>query len=175
MTGDASAGMTFLGWDDSNALYYVGENAIASGRRPIQFTTDDTNVKFGRDAEVIGGEVVFTRGHFVGPTLSGSRNVSNNTSLRTTGDKAKGDVERNRNPSPGAPAGWLCTTGHATAPTFTGHYGVGTQQSNIADADVAHDINATFSDTEVEAALDALGTKINSLIAAMEHFGFTET
>lgn len=32
-----------------------------------------------------------------------------------------------------------------------------------ADAATAHALNATFSDTEVEAALDALGTKINSL------------
>lgn len=43
-----------------------------------------------------------------------------------------------------------------------------TQGSAIADAVVAHDVNATFSDTEVEAALDALGTKINAVIAALE-------
>lgn len=47
----------------------------------------------------------------------------------------------------------------------------GTQASAIADASVAHDLNATFSDTEAEAALDALGTKINSIIAALEGAG----
>ena len=34
-----------------------------------------------------------------------------------------------------------------------------------ADATTAHALNPTFSDTEVEAALDALGTKLNAVIA----------
>jgi len=34
-----------------------------------------------------------------------------------------------------------------------------------ADASTAHALNSTFSDTEVEAALDALGTKLNAVIA----------
>ena len=37
------------------------------------------------------------------------------------------------------------------------------QPSNITDANVAHALNAVFSDTEVEAALDALGVKFNDL------------
>lgn len=41
----------------------------------------------------------------------------------------------------------------------------------IADASVAHALNATFSDTEVEAALDALGTKINSILDILEEKG----
>ena len=41
----------------------------------------------------------------------------------------------------------------------------------ITDASVAHALNATFSDTEVEGALDALGGKINSIIAALEAAG----
>lgn len=49
----------------------------------------------------------------------------------------------------------------------------GTQASHITDASVAHDVNATFSDTEVEAALDALGGKINSILVALETFGIT--
>lgn len=49
----------------------------------------------------------------------------------------------------------------------------GTQASHIADADVAHDVNATFSDTEVEAALDALGGKINAILAVLEGIGAT--
>lgn len=36
-------------------------------------------------------------------------------------------------------------------------------QTFVADASVAHALNATFSDTEAEAALNALGTKINSI------------
>lgn len=47
----------------------------------------------------------------------------------------------------------------------------GTQASHIADASTAHALNATFSDTEVEAALNALGTKINSILAALEGVG----
>lgn len=47
----------------------------------------------------------------------------------------------------------------------------GTRQAHVADASVAHALNATFSDTEVEGALNALGTKINSILAALEEFG----
>lgn len=45
------------------------------------------------------------------------------------------------------------------------------QAATIADASVAHALNATFSDTEVEAALDALGTKINSVLTALKNKG----
>ena len=38
------------------------------------------------------------------------------------------------------------------------------QSALIADASVAHALNSTFSDTEAEAALDALGGKINAII-----------
>jgi hypothetical protein len=37
-----------------------------------------------------------------------------------------------------------------------------------ANASTAHALNATFSDTEVEAALNALGTKINAIITALK-------
>ena len=47
----------------------------------------------------------------------------------------------------------------------------GAQATKIADATAAHTINGTFSNTEVKAALDALGTKINALIDALEGFG----
>ena len=47
----------------------------------------------------------------------------------------------------------------------------GAQQATIADASVAHALNSTFSDTEAEAALDALGTKINAILAALEANG----
>lgn len=52
-----------------------------------------------------------------------------------------------------------------------GDFASGTQVANITDASEAHALNSTFSDTEVEAALDALGEKINSIIAALEAFG----
>lgn len=51
----------------------------------------------------------------------------------------------------------------------------GTQASHIADASVAHDVNSTFSDTEVEAALDALGGKINAILVVLEGIGATAT
>lgn len=40
-------------------------------------------------------------------------------------------------------------------------------EGGVADAETAHALNATFSDTEVEAALDALGAKINEIIAKL--------
>ena len=48
---------------------------------------------------------------------------------------------------------------------------IGTAQTLIADASVAHALNATFSDTEVEAALNALGTKVNSILDILEAHG----
>lgn len=48
---------------------------------------------------------------------------------------------------------------------------VGEQGTAITDAVTAHALNATFSDTEVEAALNALGTKLNLIIAALEAHG----
>lgn len=47
------------------------------------------------------------------------------------------------------------------------------QASKITDASTAHALNATFSDTEVEAALNALGTKINAIIDALEGAGIS--
>lgn len=48
---------------------------------------------------------------------------------------------------------------------------IGQQQALVADASVAHALNATFSDTEVEAALNALGVKINALLDIVEAHG----
>lgn len=45
------------------------------------------------------------------------------------------------------------------------------RRTTVADASVAHALNGTFSDTEVETALDALGTKINAILATLEAFG----
>lgn len=47
----------------------------------------------------------------------------------------------------------------------------GTQASAITNASTAHALNSTFSDTEAEAALNALGTKINSILTALRAFG----
>lgn len=38
------------------------------------------------------------------------------------------------------------------------------QSAFVADASVAHALNSTFSDTEAEAALNALGVKINAIL-----------
>lgn len=46
----------------------------------------------------------------------------------------------------------------------------GTTVSKITDASVGHTLNATFSNTEVQNALNALGRQINLLIDALEAF-----
>lgn len=46
----------------------------------------------------------------------------------------------------------------------------GTTGSAITNASTAHALNATFSDTEVEGALNTLGTKMNSILAALREF-----
>ncbi len=48
---------------------------------------------------------------------------------------------------------------------------IGQAQTLVADAVVAHNVNATFSDTEVEAALNALGVKINAALDILEAHG----
>lgn len=52
----------------------------------------------------------------------------------------------------------------------TAKLAAGVQQAKITDASTAHVINATFTNTEVQTALNALGTKINVLIDALEAF-----
>ena len=49
----------------------------------------------------------------------------------------------------------------------------GTQASNITAASESHSLNATFSNTEAQDALDALGGTINAIIAALEGVGIT--
>ena len=49
--------------------------------------------------------------------------------------------------------------------------GVGKDNAAIPNASVAHNLNATFSDTEVEAALNALGGKINAVLAVLRTNG----
>ena len=49
--------------------------------------------------------------------------------------------------------------------------GVTEENEAIANASVAHALNASFSDTEVEAALNALGTKINAVLDALRSSG----
>jgi hypothetical protein len=48
------------------------------------------------------------------------------------------------------------------------------QQPNITDASEAHALNAVFDDTEVEAALNALGGKINDILAVFLAYGFID-
>lgn len=48
-----------------------------------------------------------------------------------------------------------------------------TPSASIADASVAHALNATFSDTEAEAALNALGAKINAILDVLDAAGLT--
>lgn len=48
---------------------------------------------------------------------------------------------------------------------------IGTQGAAITAASTAHALNATFSDVEVETALNALGTAINSIISRIEAHG----
>ena len=43
--------------------------------------------------------------------------------------------------------------------------------ASITAASEAHALNATFSDTEVEAALNALGVAVNALISRLEAHG----
>ncbi len=51
----------------------------------------------------------------------------------------------------------------------------GTQANHIANAEAAHTVNGTFSNTEIKGFLDALGGKINAIIAVLEGIGATKT
>lgn len=47
----------------------------------------------------------------------------------------------------------------------------GSPAAAIDDAEVEHALNSTFSDTEVEGALDALGGTVNSILAVLRAKG----
>lgn len=64
-------------------------------------------------------------------------------------------------------AGYGITDAYTKTEVDTAVGGKVTKTTGITDAVTAHDVNATFSDTEVEAALDALGSKINEIIDAL--------
>lgn len=51
----------------------------------------------------------------------------------------------------------------------------GETQANIANAEIAHDMTGadTVDQAGLEAALDALGTKVNSILAVLEEFKLT--
>lgn len=51
----------------------------------------------------------------------------------------------------------------------------GTQANHVTDASIDHTVNGTFSNTEVKGHLDALGTKINSILTALEGVGILKT
>lgn len=48
-------------------------------------------------------------------------------------------------------------------------------QAFVSDANTAHALSATFTDTEVEAALDALGVKINAILDILEAHGLMKS
>lgn len=48
---------------------------------------------------------------------------------------------------------------------------LGRQQNHIVDAIEAHVLNATFDNTEVQYALDQLGSRMNVILAALEAHG----
>lgn len=52
--------------------------------------------------------------------------------------------------------------------------GVGENNAPIADASEAHALNSTFSDVEVETALDALGGTVNAILAALRNNGIVD-
>lgn len=45
------------------------------------------------------------------------------------------------------------------------------QQALVADASTAHSFNATFSNTELQNAANALGTKINAILTILKNHG----
>lgn len=58
-----------------------------------------------------------------------------------------------------------------------GFFGAGTvgQAAHITDASVAHGVSGSGDDATINAGLDALGGKINSIIAILENLGFKAT
>lgn len=44
-------------------------------------------------------------------------------------------------------------------------------QTTVADASTAHALSALYADTEVETALNNLGTKVNAILSRLEALG----
>jgi hypothetical protein len=65
------------------------------------------------------------------------------------------------------------TTRTAAEICATAGAAVGTPHVDITDASVAHSLNATFSHTEAETALNALGAKINLILDVLDAYAMT--
>jgi len=52
---------------------------------------------------------------------------------------------------------------------------LGSQQAAVANAVANHTVTVTFSNTEVKGHLDALGAKVNSILAALRAHGIIAT
>lgn len=52
---------------------------------------------------------------------------------------------------------------------------VGLNNPSISDAVTAHALNSTFSDTEVEEALDAMGGTVNAILEVLRTNGMIES
>ncbi len=156
-------------WDETDDVLIIGEWSNLTAKRPIRITSNTTTLDCGRDGALVSGELIFGQGFYLGASRFNARKFTNASSIPTgTIDRAKGEIVFNFGADSGEPWGWYCTVGHATAPTFTTLRGLGTQQSTITDADTSH-ASADPAD------LDVLATKINALIAVVDHFGFTAT
>lgn len=148
---------------DTNAAYSLGEVAFGIDGKVYRY------VKFLDAVTYVAGHVV-TR--------------ASATAWHVTNDRAGGSAIAGLEPvgvALGVPAqnehGWVqigglatvlagatITAGQLLAPDASTDGAADRYDDALADASAAHDVNATFSDTEVEAALDALGGKINAVI-----------
>lgn len=54
-------------------------------------------------------------------------------------------------------------------------FAAGVTVALVANASTTHALNSTFSDVEVESALNTLGTKINSILAALKEYKIMAT
>jgi len=104
--------------------------------------------------EYIGNYLPATGGTISGNlTVTGNATVTGNTALNGNTDIGNADTDT------------------------VGLYGVTktARQTHIGDASTSHALNPVFSDTEVEGALDALGTIINAILVRLETIGINKT
>ena len=153
---ELEATVHFMGYDNEGEFETSREDSVSDQDANVRITG---KVRWGLIGKSCYGN--FEHSGFI---FGGFRNTARPTADINNDSYSGGSVR-------GYPRHYTCNSGgngyRAVGP-FTA---VSSTGGIYTAADEAHDINATFSDTEVESALDALASKLNKLTDAFEDWG----
>ena len=105
--GDHVHGFAPLAWDEATGQW-IAVHGGNPAHPPVRYTTNLNKAQFGRSAAVVGGQVAFAQGIWLGSSLASARYFGNGAASPTTGEHALGDRIFNSAPAVGKPKSWVC-------------------------------------------------------------------